>query len=563
MNVYTIQQMLALEKASDQAGHSYDAMMEQAGRAVAQAIVDRLGDAVEARKRVVVLVGPGNNGGDGLVAARELSKQGYSVVAYLWRRREGDPLINDARRHGVALLWSETGHEPRLTQALSQAGVIVDGLFGTGLSRPIRGKPADILSALGKVRESRRGGGLCWVNRTGTPNANSNGSLLVAVDVPSGINGDSGKVDDTTVAADVTVTFAGPKIGMLTPAASEMLGELVVAEIGIPAHVVTQAESEARLLTPALAKALLPARSATGHKGSFGTTLIVGGSINYVGAPALSALAAGRSGAGLVTLGVPSAIQPVLAANGALMTSTWLLLPHDMGVLREEAVEVLNKNLKKVDALVLGPGLGGEKSTHRFVWNLFGLEQNKNAKSALGFAPLGATRQPASKEKPALPPTIVDADGLNALAAWDGAWWEQVQTQLVLTPHPGEMARLLEGDTKEIQQERLSTARQAAKRFGQVVILKGAHTIVAAPDGRVSIAPYANDALAKAGSGDVLAGIIGALLGQGMTPYDAACLGVIAHGLAGEQVRRHIGSQGTLASDLLEQLPTVWQQLAV
>jgi len=561
MHVYTIEQVLALEKASDQAGHSYPMMMEQAGTAVAHAIMGRLGDVTEARKRVVVLVGPGNNGGDGLVAACVLSKHGYSVVAYLWRRREGDALINEARRHGVALLRAETGNDSRLTQALSQAGVIIDALFGTGLSRPIRGKSADALSILRQVRHAKRANTLSWLNQVTKPVAPSSRCLLVAIDVPSGVNGNSGKVDEATVKADLTVTFAGPKIGMLTSAATEVLGELVIADIGIPTHIVDAADHEAQLLTPALAKQLLPIRSSSGHKGTFGTTLIAGGSINYVGAPALSAVAAGRSGAGLVTLAVPNVVQRLLASQPDLITSTWLLLPHDMGVLREEAIEVLNKQLKKVDALVLGPGLGSEKTTHRFVWNLFGLEKAKVSQGTLGFAPRGESSS-ISKEKPSLPATVVDADGLNALAAWEGSWWEQVTASLVLTPHPGEMARLLKRETKEIQQNRLASAREAAARFGQVVILKGAHTIVAAPDGQASISPYANDALAKAGSGDVLAGIIGALLGQGMTPYDAARLGVIAHGLAGEQLGHTMGRQGALASDLLDILPTIWQYIA-
>ncbi len=562
MYVYTIEQVLALEKASDEAGHSYGMMMEQAGTAVAHAIIARLGDVGEARKRVVVLVGPGNNGGDGLVAACVLSKRGYSVVAYLWRRREGDALINEARRHGVALLRAETGNESRLTQALSQAGVIIDALFGTGLSRPIRGKSAEALSILRQVRRTKRVNTLSWLNQLTSPVASTPSCLLVAIDVPSGVNGENGKVDDATVQADLTVTFAGAKVGMLTPTAAEMLGELVIADIGIPTHIIEAAEREARLLTPALAKQLLPKRSRSGHKGTFGTTLIAGGSINYVGAPALSAIAAGRSGAGLVTLAVPNAVQRLSASHPDLITSTWLLLPHDMGALREEAIDVLNKQLQKVDALVLGPGLGSEKTTHRLVWNIFGLEKAKvsQGQGMLGFAPRGKSISIA-KEKLTLPPTVVDADGLNALAAWEGAWWEQVTTQLVLTPHPGEMARLLKRDTKEIQQDRLASAREAATRFGQVVILKGAHTIVAAPDGEVSISPYANDALAKAGSGDVLAGIIGALLGQGMTPYDAACLGVLAHGLAGEQVRHTIGSQGALASNLLDALPQIWQHI--
>jgi NAD(P)H-hydrate epimerase len=567
MYLYTIKQMMALEKASDEGGHSYDAMMEQAGRAVAEAIVISFEQVTEAHKRVVVLVGPGNNGGDGLVTARELSKQGYSVVAYLWRRQENERLISEARHYGVAILWADKDNNQRLVTALSQAGVIIDALFGTGLSRPITGTPAQILTTLHRVRQSyhalrvQKQNKLNWASRLHDPQSDSTGSLLVAVDIPSGVNGDSGHVDEVTVAADLTVTFAGAKVGMLTPAATELLGQLVIADIGIPSHIVEQMESEARLLTPALAATLLPARPKSGHKGTFGTTLIVGGSLNYVGAPALSALAAGRSGAGLVTLGVPTAIQPILAASGALMSATWLLLPHDMGVLREEAVKVLNEKLDQADSLVLGPGLGGEKTSQRFVWSLLGLQTSQKANKLLGFAPVGQ-HESSDKERPALPPTVIDADGLNALAAWEGNWWQEVEASLVLTPHPGEMGRLLNKDTKEIQQARLSTAREAANRFSQVVILKGAYTVIAAPDGRTSMAPFANHALAKAGSGDVLAGIIGALLGQGMEPYEAACLGVMAHGLAGELVRDKIGAQGTLASDLIEQLPAVWEALA-
>lgn len=568
MYLYTIKQMLALEKASDEGGHSYDAMMEQAGRAVLDAIIASFEQVTEAHKRVVVLVGPGNNGGDGLVTARELSKQGYSVVAYLWRRQENDRLIGEARRYGVAILWADKDNNQRLETALSQAGIIIDALFGTGLSRPITGTPAEILTTLRRVRQSyhalrgQKQNKLSWASLKHHRQSHTTGSLLVAVDIPSGVNGDSGHVDEVTVAADLTVTFAGAKVGMLTPAATELLGQLVVADIGIPSHIVEEQESEARLLTPAQGATLLPARPKSGHKGTFGTTLIVGGSLNYVGAPALSALAAGRSGAGLVTLGVPTAIQPILAASGALMTATWLLLPHDMGVLREEAVKVLNEKLDKADALVLGPGLGGEKTSQRFVWSLLGLQTSQKANKLLGFAPVDQHGSSSDKERPALPPTVIDADGLNALAAWEGNWWQEVEASLVLTPHPGEMGRLLKKETKEIQQARLSTAREAANRFEQVVILKGAYTVIAAPDGRTSIAPFANHALAKAGSGDVLAGIIGALLGQGMEPYEAACLGVIAHGLAGESVRDKIGAQGTLASDLIEQLPAIWEGLA-
>ncbi len=218
------------------------------------------------------------------------------------------------------------------------------------------------------------------------------------------------------------------------------------------------------------------------------------------------------------------------------------------------------RQLAKADALVLGPGLGSEEATRRFVWRLLGLEGAEPTQAALGFAPraLKAASVPAPVS---LPPTVVDADGLNALASWEGAWWEQVEATLVLTPHPGEMGRLLGRETREIQAARLESAREAAQRFQQVVVLKGAHTVVAAPDGRMALAPFGNDALAKAGTGDLLAGIIGSLLGQGCAPYEAACLGVIAHGIAGQRLRQHRGGQGVLSSDLLDELPATWETL--
>ncbi len=556
MAIYTIEQMKALEQAADEAGHSYAAMMEAAGAAVARAV-----GAWPPESTALVLVGPGNNGGDGLVAARELAKQGFRVVAYLWKRRADEPLVQAARRNGVALLEAEEDAGERLLRrALARADLMLDALFGTGLSRPIDGKGAAILRAVQARRDATERSPLTWLaraERQGEPAR----PMLIAVDVPSGLRGDGGEVDPATVAADLTVTFAGPKLGMFSEQAATVLGEWVVADIAIPQAVRDGAAREAELLTPQLAASLLPARPPSGHKGTFGTTLVVGGSVNYVGAPALSALAAGRSGAGLVTLGVPMPIQPVLAARAELTTATWLLLPHDMGVLRPDAVELLRDSLEGADALVLGPGLGGEEATRRFVWALFGLASESPKQSAIGFVPRLSQRVTVA-ERPTLPPTVVDADGLNALAAWEGAWWEQVSTPLVLTPHPGEMGRLLGREVKAVQADRLATAREAAARFGQVVVLKGAYTVVAAPDGRASIAPYANNALAKAGAGDVLAGIIGSLLGQGLEPYDAARLAVVAHGLAGERLRREVGGQGALASDLLDRLPAVWRALA-
>ncbi len=343
MKVYTVEQMKALEQAADEAGHTYEAMMAAAGRGVAQAIMRWA--AADAREAVLVLVGPGNNGGDGLVAAHDLAERGARVVAYLWGRDDNEPLVLAARRRQVSMLVAERDEgEQMLRRALGRVGLVVDALFGTGLSRPIEGKAAAILAALRAARGPAARDPIEWIHQPDREGA-ARAPLLVAVDVPSGLHGDSGDVDPATVPADLTVTFAGPKLGMLTEKALGVLGELAVADIGIDREIEEGAAHVAAFLTPALGARLLPSRPASGHKGTFGTTLVVGGSVNYVGAPALSALAAGRSGAGLVTVAVPAPIQPILAARPDLTSATWLLLPHDMGVLRAAAVDVLHETV--------------------------------------------------------------------------------------------------------------------------------------------------------------------------------------------------------------------------
>jgi ADP-dependent NAD(P)H-hydrate dehydratase / NAD(P)H-hydrate epimerase len=564
MSVYTVDQMRALEKASDEAGHSYSTMMEIAGTAVARAVEAWSGQNNNRSRQVLVLAGPGNNGGDGLVAARELAILGYSVIAYVWNREKEDPLIQRARRHQVSVIRAESDeNEQLLRRALARVDIVIDALFGTGLSRPVSGMAASILQALQEARQTRHGGeaGLAWVHEVDSSYSRPASPFVVAVDIPSGLHGDTGQVDDQAVEAGLTVTFAGPKIGMLVEGAAAKVGKLVVADIGIPDEISEAATHVARLLTPELASAMLPARLPDGHKGTFGTTLVIGGSMNYVGAPALSAMAAGRSGAGMVALGVPAPLHPSLTAHNELVTAIWLLLPHDMGVLRASALQVLQERLEAADALVLGPGLGSESTTFEFIWALLGLGQPSNSRAPIGFT--RRAQEDAHGVVPALslPPTVVDADGLNALAARDDEWWQRIEADLVLTPHPGEMARLLDRETRAVQADRIAAAREAAERFQQVIILKGAYTLVAAPGDRLSIAPYANDALGKAGAGDVLSGMIGALLGQGIESYEAACIAVTAHGLAGEVMKRRSGGRAAVARDLIDALPEVWQFL--
>ncbi len=533
MPIYTIEQMRRLEALADESGHSYEAMMEAAGKAVARNVMVKNED--DTRRKILVLAGPGNNGGDGLVAARYLAQAGHKVVAVVWRRPTPDPQGDAAKTAGVAL----TTNVQRVPTILAQVDVVIDALFGTGLSRPIEGDAAYLLEQVALARQHHV-------------------FDLIGVDGPSGLHGDTGDMDPATVAADVTITFDGPKIGMIAPQATEVTGQIQVVDIGIPDEIRARVEDVAEWLDVPDVAPYLPKRSPSGHKGTFGTVIVIGGSLNYVGAPALSAVAAGRSGVGYVTLAVPLAIQAMLAARSDLTTATWLPLQHDFGAVRKEAAKTVHEGIAKASALVVGPGLGTEETTQDFIYTLLGITHPETEKRTVGFVGFREANPPPPPELN-LPPTVIDADALNALAAYEGEWWHRFRGTAVLTPHPGELGRLLKKEAYEIQQERFAYAKEAAERFGQVVVLKGAYTVIAAPDGRIAVNSIATSALAKAGSGDVLSGVIAALLAQGVAPYEAACLGVVAHGRAGLQLAAEWGERGGLASDLMEYIGRGWR----
>jgi NAD(P)H-hydrate epimerase len=560
-------------------------MMEHAGRAVAEAIQDRM-DASEAGvTSILVLIGPGNNGGDGLVAARYLVQPDTRILCYLWKpRSDDDPNVVRLEEHDVDWVLSEHDeNNDALREALQNADVIVDALLGTGVDRPLRGKLSAILeitrevvlqrrtaqepawatlippeprgaardSAHNRARDRARNCARnCARKRNCARACQCPVPLVVAVDVPSGLNCDTGAVDPATLPADLTVTFAAAKRGQFRFPGTEVLGELVVADIGIDPAL--SAEIQTSVATASKARQLLPARPLNAHKGTFGKAMIVAGSANYTGAPYLAAAAAGRVGTGLVTLAPPASIHPILAAK--LTEATYLLLPHNIGVLVPGATRVLASHLEGYTAMLLGPGLGREQETIQFVHQLLGIEADSKPRQ-IGFQP----RQEPTSEKLALPPLVVDADALNALTEAE-SWWTYLPENTVLTPHPGEMGRLIGADAKSVNADRIAVASVKAAEWKQVVVLKGAHTVVAAPDGRVTVVPFANPVLATAGTGDVLAGAIVGLLAQGLKPFDAAVCGAYLHGLAGETVAEWIGDAGALAGDLLHALPrAIWR----
>ncbi len=533
MYIVSTQQMQAAEKAADASGHTYEQMMEKAGRAVARAIEAQFDLA---GVRVLILVGPGNNGGDGLVVARYLAQMGAIVSVYVWKRQtEGDK--NWALLEATTvekILSSDQNSAARLEHLLGNSGIIVDALLGTGVSRPIEGSLAELLEKTKAVIDTFRWPGEpALVDPTRPSYLESDLSpFVVAVDVPSGLNSDTGEVDPHTLPADLTVTLAAVKRGHIQMPGPTVVGQLIVGDIEIgPEHY--PADMNLEMATATKVANILPERPIAAHKGTFGTALLVAGSINYTGAAILSGQAATRSGVGLVTLAPPQTIHPILASR--LIDATYLPLPDQAGALASAAVPVLRARAAEAEALLLGPGLGQAESTRAFLLELL-------------------------RDTGELPPLILDADALNFLATQD-EWWQLLPPNCILTPHPGEMARLTRTSNQEVQANRLDLAAAMAARWEQVVLLKGAHTIVAAPKGQTMVLPFANPALAKAGSGDVLAGTIVGLLAQGIAPFEAAVAGAYLHGLAGELARDNLGVTAVTAADLVGFLPLAFQEI--
>lgn len=514
MKLVTVEEMRAMERAAVEAGSSEEQLMEEAGLATAQEGWMLLG-TLEGRQ-IVVLAGPGNNGGDGLVAARHLHDWGADVTVVAPKGRSEDSNLEQLTVRELGVVQGEEA--AGALAGMRDADLVVDALLGVGKARPLTAEEP-IGEALVLLAEARAG---------------SQPPKVLAVDLPTGLDADGGGVDPLTVPADVTVTFGLPKVGMYQAMGSGVVGRVQVVDIGIPAEAMEEASLE--LITSRWTREALPARPEDANKGTFGKVLVVGGCSRYRGAPALAATAAYRAGAGLVTISCP---EPVIASIApAAAEATWLPQEAaDDGGLTGEAALALRREWASFDAGVLGPGLGHTGETQALVWAVL-----------------------PDAEEDVAGRIVIDADALNALAVLeDGA--ERTPADAVLTPHPGEMARLLGSSVGEVQANRVGAAREAAGRYGCTVALKGAHTVVADAEGRARISPFANALLATAGSGDVLAGIIGAYLGQGLSPFDAASLGVYLHAAVGESMRTEYGEGGLLAGEIAARLPGVVREL--
>ncbi len=539
----TVEQMRALEAQANERGWTYDDMMEAAGRGLAERVHLLYGESTA--RTALGLVGSGNNGGDTLVALAYLATWGWQVTAYLARpRAEDDPLVRRVREAGGTVLRAEADPERReLHEALGNHDVLLDGLLGTGARPPIKAPLADLMARVKAWTAQFR-------------------PAVVAVDVPSGTDCDTGQVAEQTLPADHTVTMAAVKIGMVQLPALTYLGELHVVDIGLPDDLPAWKDIHREVPDEDRVRQLLPARPKDAHKGTFGTVLVVAGSVNFTGAAYLAGKAAYRVGAGLVTLAVPHPLHPALA--GVFPEATWLLLPHEVGVIAEGAAVVVWEHLQRgrVKALLLGPGFGLERTTEAFLRRLLASGPPRKKARPVGFL---ANEHPDTdahtQDATRWPPIVVDADGLKLLARLED-WSHRLPGPAVLTPHPGEMAVLTGLSTRDIQSRRIEVAERYAREWGHVVVLKGAGTVIAAPDGRTAVLPVATPALARAGTGDVLAGAIAGLLAQGLPPYEAALAGAWLHAAAGLAAAEVLGSTAAvLAGDVLDALVDVLSEL--
>lgn len=477
------------------------ALMERAGAAVAEAVAGLMGNEVE-DARVHVLCGSGNNGGDGFVAARALANRGARVRMILTapaERLRGDAraFYTAAVKMGIPAVTVAEEDLRKLALALKTADVIVDAILGTGVRGALRPLIAGVVSA---------------VNESGRP--------VVAVDIPSGVQADSGKVDTTAVKATLTVSFGLPKVGHLLYPGRAYVGELRVVDIGFPKPLLDGA-SRRIWTTSVWARNQIAPRPAQGHKGTFGRVIVIAGSRGMAGAAALAMMGALRSGAGLVTWAGPAGILPTV--QGLVPEATAVALPEQDGRLAASGVDEALALLSENHAVALGPGLGGGDQVAEFVSEF------------LRRAPV---------------PVVVDADALNALARTAAAEPWSASAARVMTPHPKEASRLLRTETADVVGDPLVAAARLADTWKCVALLKGAPTIVCGQSGNVYINGSGDVALATGGTGDVLTGVIASFLAQGYEPELAAAVGAFVHGRAGELVADQKGRHGTIASDV-------------
>jgi ADP-dependent NAD(P)H-hydrate dehydratase / NAD(P)H-hydrate epimerase len=484
-------------------------LMENAGKACADAISESFGPG--GGRRALVVAGKGNNGGDGFVIARLLEEDGWDARVLLLAvptEISGDAASNLQRLDRNSLILAPVG-APLPAGLFQDAALIVDALLGTGVKSEVTGAYREAVEAI-----------------------NASGRPVVSVDIPSGVDAGSGRVLGVAVRADLTVSFALAKLGNILFPGGELCGRLLVADIGMPPEVVSEAPGD-QFVDLACARRLFRPRGPLAHKGTAGHTLIIAGAIGKSGAAAMSANSALRAGGGLVTLAVPAALNPVLE----MKTTEVMTLPigkPGAPHLQAGALPGLLREARARDVVALGPGIGTAPTTVYLVQSL--------VRSLPG-------------------PLVLDADALNVIASDPEILLERRDRVTLLTPHPGEMARLAGCSIPEVEADRIGTARDFATRYQVHLILKGARSICAAPDGSIAINGSGNPAMASGGMGDVLTGVVASLVGQGYAPLESCQLGAFVHGLAADLLLERKG-QGLNATDVQEMLPMALKTLA-
>jgi ADP-dependent NAD(P)H-hydrate dehydratase / NAD(P)H-hydrate epimerase len=505
MHIVSVAEMRQLEAQADERyGLTSPILMANAGKSAATILQEHLQPHLAIQGLdLLLLIGPGNNGGDGLIMARHLAEAGARVSLYHWKE------------HRLIIQGQDVPEEEASSQletAIQKADYIIDALLGTGTSRPLSDDMRALLKRIEQERQQRKA------------------LRIVAVDLPTGLNADTGAVDPGTLHSDITITLACPKQGFFFFPGREYIGTLYIGDIGLPAEL--EGDLQQQMLDDELVRSMLPQRPLDSNKGTFGKVMLFCGSPPYPGSAYLAGVAAARSGAGLVTLAVSQELLPVYAS--AFHEATFVLFPQDNDGSFERAGS-LTDHLEGYRSLLIGPGLGQSAYTREVILQM-----------------LEHLRAQPEESRPHL---IIDADGLNNLSALEH-WWTLLPKGTVITPHPGEMGRLCGGvKVSGGSIERLQLARDKAREWQVTLVLKGACTLIAEPDGHLYINWLANPALATAGTGDVLAGIIAGLLAQGMKPFDAAGVGVYLHVAASEFVSANVGDAGLLASDLLPDIP--------
>lgn len=513
MKIVTAHTMQELDRrAIEEYGIPGRELMELAGKGCAEHIMAAYG--TRASKKVVILAGKGNNGGDGYVIARYLQEKGWQVLVIVLAEREaihGDALTNLVRLPDEVISFCPDEGEltEKHTDDLLNADLLVDALLGTGLRNDLQGVYLEAVELI-----------------------NTSPAKVVAVDIPSGVHGTTGRILGTAVRANLTVTFGAAKLGHVLYPAADTVGRLVIVDIGIPPQLMEEAAGY-DYLNEKLMAPLVKRRDRQAHKGHFGHCLIIAGSPGKTGAAALAANSAVRTGSGLVTLAVPESLNHILE----IKTTEAMTLPlpdAGTGHLTTHVLPVLERQLSGKHALAIGPGIDRR--------------------------PAGVTVVQTLIETVSAP-LVIDADGLHALAQDLSVLRRKRSANIILTPHPGEMSRLLGSSIPDVAAIRISVAQEFARTYGVYVVLKGARTIVAAPNGMAAINGSGNPGMASGGMGDVLTGIIVSLMGQGYSAWNACRLGVYLHGLAGDMVAMEQGEIGMTATDLTERIPLALNRL--